>query len=129
MFALIPMIAITGLSAGLGLRPRRQGNTQLRFQTCGAQSSCIDWSMVRSRTADCDASTYDCTVEVCATLNFARSGCSKSGSISHTCVKDEDECSQTTGSFAGFPTVSDSERVWVPPVPDWQAWGHSAVSV
>jgi hypothetical protein len=72
------------------------------MKTCQDQAACLDFTITEVEGNDCSG---DCDFVVCMTVNQSKTGCDKSGSISHTCEKPSSGCSTDDGFF-GLDTVA-----------------------
>jgi hypothetical protein len=65
------------------------------MDTCPVQKDCLIFTTTKLvEGASCDG---DCAYEMCAELDLSNPNCVKSGSVSHTCIKDGSACSPATG--------------------------------
>jgi hypothetical protein len=72
----------------------------LPMTTCEDQANCLVFKTTQMSTDACIGE--DCEFEICMTVNFDGTGCSKAGSISHTCEKASDECVGSEEEWGGF---------------------------
>jgi hypothetical protein len=78
------------------------------FETCQDQHSCITFSLeVASTLSVC--SSGSCEMTVCATLDLDTETCRKTGTISHTCVKEADTCNPSTFNIADSTSPREGE--------------------
>jgi hypothetical protein len=66
--------------------------------TCSEQAVCLDFTMTEVSDGPCSG---DCDFLICMTVNQDKTGCDKSGGISHTCTKPSGCVTQTDG-FLGL---------------------------
>lgn len=84
------------------------------INTCSEQAACIDVTITQNGINDIACGDETCLdYEICLKLDY-REGCTKTGSISHTCVRDPDACYDGTEAcmFGG----DDVTEVTNPPV-------------
>jgi hypothetical protein len=70
--------------------------------TCGTQWDCLDFTFESIQSPICDD---ECEWRVCMKLNLTKPDCTKTGTVSHTCEKPDDECMPTPGSFGAAEEV------------------------
>ena len=77
------------------------------MQTCNDQSKCLKVTYEELDSSICDG---DCEWKVCLELDLSNSGCTKKGSVSHSCIKDDDTCLTNT-SFVDFYHAQEVENL------------------